>query len=121
MQISCRDRNKIALQSDILGANALGIRNILCITGDSVKAGDQHEAKAVHEFESVRLLQQIQAFNRGIDPTLGELSDKKTFIFAGAAADPSCRNQRSLANRMKKKKKLELDLYKLKWLWKKKI
>ena len=38
MQISCRDRNKIALQSDILGANALGIRNILCITGDSVKA-----------------------------------------------------------------------------------
>ena len=104
MQISCRDRNKIALQSDILGANALGIKNILCITGDSVKAGDQHDAKAVHEFESVRLLKQIQAFNKGIDPTLGELSDKKTFIFAGAAADPSCRNQRSLENRMKKKK-----------------
>ena len=77
MQISCRDRNKIALQSDVLGANALGIRNILCITGDSVKAGDQQDAKAVHEFESVRLLQQIQAFNNGKDPTLGELSDKK--------------------------------------------
>jgi len=104
MQISCRDRNKIALQSDILGANALGIRNILCITGDSVKAGDQHDAKAVHEFESVRLLKQIQAFNKGIDPTLGELSDKKTFIFAGAAADPSCRNKRSLENRIRKKK-----------------
>ena len=104
MQISCRDRNKIALQSDILGANALGIRNILCITGDSIKAGDQHDAKAVHEFESVRLLQQIQAFNKGIDPTLGELYDKKTSIFAGAAADPSCRNQRSLENRMRKKK-----------------
>ena len=89
MQISCRDRNKIALQSDILGANALGIRNILCITGDSVKAGDQHDAKAVHEFESVRLLQQIQAFNQGIDPTLGELSDKKTSIFAGTAAVPA--------------------------------
>ena len=104
MQISCRDRNKIALQSDILGANALGIRNILCITGDSVKAGDQQDAKAVHEFESVRLLKQIQAFNKGIDPTLGELSDKKTLIFAGAAADPNCRNQRSLKNRIKKKK-----------------
>ncbi len=104
MQISCRDRNKIALQSDILGANALGIRNILCITGDSVKAGDQQDAKAVHEFESVRLLQQIQAFNKGIDPTLGELSDKKTFIFAGAAADPNCGNKRSLENRMRKKK-----------------
>jgi len=104
MQISCRDRNKIALQSDILGANALGIKNILCITGDSVKAGDQQDAKAVHEFESVRLLQQIKSFNNGIDPTFGELSDEKTFIFAGAAADPSCRNQRSLQKRMKKKK-----------------
>jgi len=104
MQISCRDRNKIALQSDILGANALGIKNILCITGDSVKAGDQQNAKAVHEFESVKLLQQIQAFNKGIDPTLGELSDKKTHLFAGAAADPSCRNQRSLETRMRKKK-----------------
>jgi len=104
MQISCRDRNKIALQSDILGANALGIKNILCITGDSVKAGDQYDAKAVHEFESVKLLKQVQAFNKGIDPTFGELSDKKTFIFSGAAADPSCRNQRSLKNRMRKKK-----------------
>ena len=50
------------------------------------------------------MLQQIQAFNKGIDPTLGELSDKKTFIFAGAAADPSCKNKRSLENRMRKKK-----------------
>jgi len=104
MQISCRDRNKIALQSDILGANALGIKNILCITGDSVKAGDQHDAKPVHEFESVRLLKQIQAFNQGIDPTFGELPDQKTYIYAGAAADPSCKNQRSLENRIRKKK-----------------
>ena len=104
MQISCRDRNKIALQSDILGANALGIKNILCITGDSVKAGDQQDAKAVHELESVRLLQQIQAFNRGMDPTMGELADNKTFIFPGAAADPSCKNKRSLQNRIQKKK-----------------
>ena len=104
MQISCRDRNKIALQSDILGANALGIRNILCITGDSVKAGDQQDAKAVHEFESVKLLQQIQAFNKGTDPTFEELPDKKTVIFSGAAADPSCRNQKSLKNRIKRKK-----------------
>ncbi len=104
MQISCRDRNKIALQSDILGANALGIKNILCITGDSVKAGDQHDTKAVHEFESVRLLRQIQAFNQGIDPTFGQLNDKRTNIFSGAAADPSCRNQRSLKSRTTKKR-----------------
>ena len=104
MQISCRDRNKIALQSDILGANALGIKNILCITGDSVKAGDQLDAKAVHELESVRLLKQIKDFNDGIDPTFETLADKKTNIFAGAAADPSCSNLRSLKMRTQKKK-----------------
>jgi len=104
MQISCRDRNKIAIQSDILGANALGIKNILCITGDSVKAGDQQETKAVHEFEAVRLLKQIQSFNQGIDPTFEQLPDKRTEIFSGAAVDPSCRNQRSLKIRTIKKK-----------------
>ena len=104
MQISCRDRNKIAIQSDILGANALGIKNVLCITGDSVKAGDQQETKAVHEFEAVRLLKQIQSFNQGIDPTFEQLPDKKTEIFSGAAVDPSCRNQRSLKIRTIKKK-----------------
>ena len=104
MQISCRDRNKIALQSDILGANALGIKNILCITGDSVKAGDQQETKAVHEFEAVRLLKQIQSFNQGIDPTFNQLPDKSTMIFSGAAVDPSCRNKRSLKSRIIKKK-----------------
>ena len=104
MQISCRDRNKIALQSDILGANALGIKNILCITGDSVKAGDQQETKAVHEFEAVRLLKQIQSFNQGIDPTFEQLPDKSTNIFSGAAVDPSSRNKRSLKSRTRKKK-----------------
>ncbi len=104
MQISCRDRNKIALQSDILGANALGIKNILCITGDSVKAGDQKKTKAVHEFEAVRLLRQIQTFNQGIDPTFEHLPDKKTNIFSGAAVDPSCRNPKSLKSRTRKKK-----------------
>tara|TARA_Y100000589_G_scaffold262636_1_gene252981 strand:- start:810 stop:1478 length:669 start_codon:yes stop_codon:yes gene_type:complete len=104
MQISCRDRNKIALQSDILGANALGIRNILCITGDSVKAGDQKDAKAVHEYESVKLLKQIQAFNQGKDPISEQLTDEKTFIYAGAAADPSSNNFKSLKMRTEKKK-----------------
>ena len=104
MQISCRDRNKIALQSDILGANALGIKNILCLTGDSVKAGDQQDAKSVHELESVRLIKQIQSFNENIDPTLGNLSDSKTNIFIGAAADPSCKNKNSLKRRTRQKK-----------------
>ena len=104
MQISCRDRNKIALQSDILGAHALGIKNILCITGDSVKAGDQQSAKAVHEFESVKLLKQIQSFNNGIDPTYELLSDHRTEIFAGAAADPSYKNLKTIKMRTEQKK-----------------
>ncbi len=104
MQISCRDRNRIALQSDILGANALGIKNILCITGDPVKAGDQEKTKTVHEFESVKLLKQIKSFNQGIDPTYEKLSDNKTEIFAGAAADPTSTNLKILKKRIEQKK-----------------
>ena len=54
-----RDRNRIALQADLLGAHALGIRNLLCLTGDPVRAGDQSDVRSVHEFESVKLLQQV--------------------------------------------------------------
>ena len=104
MQISCRDRNRIALQSDILGANALGIKNILCITGDPVKAGDQEKTKTVHEFEAVKLLKQIKSFNQGIDPTYEKLSDNKTEIFAGAAADPTSTNLKILEKRIEQKK-----------------
>ena len=55
-QISCRDRNRIAIQGDILGAVAMGVRNLLCITGDDVSAGDQPEAKAVFDLDSIQLL-----------------------------------------------------------------
>ena len=64
LQMACRDRNRIALQADLLGAHALGIRNLLCLTGDPVRAGDQADARPVNEFESVKLLQQVRAFNR---------------------------------------------------------
>ncbi|MFL0789088.1 MAG: methylenetetrahydrofolate reductase, partial [Prochlorococcus sp.] len=47
LQLTCRDRNRIALQAELLGAHALGIRNVLCLTGDPVRAGDQPEAKPV--------------------------------------------------------------------------
>ena len=70
-QVTGRDRNRIALQADLLGAHALGIRNVLCLTGDPVRAGDQPEARPVHELESVRLLQLVSAFNQGIDPVQG--------------------------------------------------
>ena len=91
LQMACRDRNRIALQADLLGAHALGIRNLLCLTGDPVRAGDQADARPVNEFESVKLLQQVDALNRGVDPVQGTLPDGATTLFAGCAAAPQSR------------------------------
>ena len=104
LQMACRDRNRIALQADLLGASALGIKNILCLTGDPVQAGDQLNARQVSDFESVRLLQQVAAFNKGIDPISDQLQDGATQLFAGAAADPNNQNFRGLLRRLEKKR-----------------
>jgi methylenetetrahydrofolate reductase (NADPH) len=103
-QLACRDRNRIALQSDLLGAHALGIRNLLCLTGDPVKAGDQQTARPVNEFESVKLLGQVDAFNRGDDPNGGSLADGATELFAGCAADPQSRSWSGLQRRLMRKR-----------------
>jgi methylenetetrahydrofolate reductase (NADPH) len=102
-QVTGRDRNRIALQADLLGAHALGIRNVLCLTGDPVKAGDQPEARPVHELEAVRLLQLLNAFNQGLDPVKGELADGGTDLFAGAAADPQSGSWSGLVSRVRRK------------------
>ncbi|OUW50705.1 MAG: 5,10-methylenetetrahydrofolate reductase [Synechococcus sp. TMED187] len=104
LQIACRDRNRIALQADLLGAHALGIRNLLCLTGDPVTAGDQPKVRPVNELESVRLLHQVTAFNRGEDPVKGDLADGPTALFAGAAADPHCSSQSGLLRRLERKR-----------------
>ena len=104
LQLACRDRNRIGLQADLLGAHALGIRNLLCLTGDPVRAGDQPKARPVNELESVRLLQQVTAFNRGDDPVKGALPDGPTALFAGAAADPHCPSQSGLLKRLERKR-----------------
>jgi methylenetetrahydrofolate reductase (NADPH) len=57
LQVSCRDRNRIAIQGDLLGAAAMGVKNLLCLTGDDVSNGDQPEAKRVFDLDSVQLLQ----------------------------------------------------------------
>ena len=104
LQVACRDRNRIALQADLLGANALGIKNVLCLTGDPVRVGDQPDTRQVSDFESVRLLNQVTALNKGQDPVTGELKDGPTNLFAGAAADPNIKNLTGLIRRLEQKR-----------------
>ena len=103
LQLACRDRNRIALQADLLGAHALGIRNLLCLTGDPVRTGDQPEVRPVNELESVKLLQQVEALNQGEDPVKGSLPDGATDLFAGCAADPHSRSWSGLQRRLQRK------------------
>ncbi|MEK0179906.1 MAG: methylenetetrahydrofolate reductase [Oscillatoriales cyanobacterium] len=102
-QVACRDRNQIGLQADLMGAQALGIRNILALTGDPVKAGDHPKAKSVFDFEAVRLLQAIQKMNSGKDWNDKPLTDGVTDLFAGAAVDPQCPSWSGLQSRFEKK------------------
>ncbi|MEA5506488.1 methylenetetrahydrofolate reductase [Halotia wernerae UHCC 0503] len=102
-QMACRDRNRIGLQADLMGAHALGIRNILALTGDPVKAGDHPDAKAVFDLEAVRLLQLIRKLNQGVDCNEKPLTDEATDLFAGAAVDPQCASWSGLQSRFDRK------------------
>jgi methylenetetrahydrofolate reductase (NADPH) len=102
-QMACRDRNRIALQADLMGAQALGIRNILALTGDPVKAGDHADARSVFELESVRLLKLIEKLNHGIDSNDKPLTDGATNLFAGAAVDPQCPSWSGVQRRFERK------------------
>jgi len=102
-QMACRDRNRIALQADLMGAHALGIRNILALTGDPVKAGDHVEAKSVFDLESVRLLKLIHKLNHGVDANDQPLNDGATDLFVGAAVDPQLASWSGLQKRFERK------------------
>jgi methylenetetrahydrofolate reductase (NADPH) len=88
MQISCRDKNRIAIQGDILGGAAMGVCNMLCLTGDGVQAGDHPQAKPVFDLDCVSLLE----IGRGMrDEQRFQSGRKLTFaprVFLGAAANP---------------------------------
>ncbi|NKB18782.1 MAG: methylenetetrahydrofolate reductase [Pseudanabaena sp. CRU_2_10] len=102
-QIACRDRNRIAMQGDLLGAEALGIKNILALTGDPVKAGDHPDARSVFDFEAVRLLQLIGKLNQGLDANDKPLPDGGTNLLAGAAVDPQSPSWAGLQRRFDRK------------------
>ena len=87
-QVSCRDRNRIAMQGDLLGAAALGIKNVLCLTGDDVTAGDQPEAKRVFDFDSLQLLRTARIMcDKGVFLSGRKLTTPPRF-FLGAAENP---------------------------------
>ena len=86
-QITCRDRNRLALQSDLLGAAALGITNILALTGDHISFGDHPGGKPVFDLDSVQLLDTVTRLNNGRDLS-GTTLDSAPAFFPGAAAAP---------------------------------
>ncbi|MFQ5735303.1 MAG: methylenetetrahydrofolate reductase [Thermodesulfobacteriota bacterium] len=85
-QMTCRDRNRLALQSDILGAWVLGVRNILALTGDHVAFGDHREAKAVFDIDSVQLVDVISTLNAGRNMKDKELRGATDFLIGAVVA-----------------------------------
>jgi methylenetetrahydrofolate reductase (NADPH) len=88
LQVSCRDRNRIAIQGDLLGAAAMGVKNVLCLTGDDVSIGDQPHAKRVFDLDSIQLLRMAHTMrDRGTFLSGRQLTTAPD-LFLGAAANP---------------------------------
>jgi 5,10-methylenetetrahydrofolate reductase len=106
-QVTCRDRNRLALQSDLLSGWALGIRNVLALTGDHPSLGDHPQAKPVFDLDSVTLLEVIGTLNSGKDMSGNELKGTPD-IFPGAVVNPGADNEAALDLQiMKMEKKVE--------------
>lgn len=87
LQVTCRDRNRLAIEADLLLAYSRGIRNVLCLTGDSVDVGDHKEAKPVFDLDSVQLLKMIRTMEAGKDMGGNELKGAPKFC-VGASVHP---------------------------------
>ncbi len=88
VQMTCRDRNRIALQMDVLGAAALGINNMLCLTGDHIKFGNHPEAKAVFDLDSIQFVKMVKDMRDARRFQCGDEMAVAPNIFIGAAANP---------------------------------
>lgn len=102
-QISCRDRNRIAIQGDVLGAAAMGVRNVLCLTGDGVGVGDQPGAKGVFDFDSLSLLRTIKTMRDEGKFLSGRAITRPPRMFLGAAENPCVPPQDWRPERLAKK------------------
>ena len=87
-QVGCRDRNRIAVQGDVLGAAALGVRNVLCLTGDDVSQGDHPEAKPVFDLDAVNLLHILRGMRDDARYASGRPLDAAPRLLLGATANP---------------------------------
>ncbi len=103
-QITCRDRNRLALQSDLLSASVLGIRNVLALTGDYTTIGDHPQAEPVFDLDSVQLLWAIKKLEEGFDLSEKELTQKPSF-FKGAVVNPGADTEASYELQIIKMKK----------------
>jgi 5,10-methylenetetrahydrofolate reductase len=88
MQIACRDKNRIAIQGDVLGAAAMGVANILCLTGDGVQAGDQPGAKPVFDLDCMSLLETVRVMRDNGKFLSGRKLTTPPQLFLGAAINP---------------------------------
>ena len=88
MQVSCRDKNRIAIQGDVLGASAMGVSSILCLTGDGVQTGDHPEAKPVFDLDSMSMLNMLRGMRDGHHFLSGREITSPPRVFLGAAANP---------------------------------
>ena len=88
MQISCRDKNRIAIQGDVLGASAMGVSNVLCLTGDGVQSGDHPQAKPVFDMDCMTSLQMISGMRDDGQFMSGRKISSPPQVFLGAAANP---------------------------------
>ncbi len=100
---TCRDRNLLGMQSDLLGAAAMGIRNILAITGDPPMIGDYPQATAVFDIDAIGLVHLINNLNHGIDVGEKRIGDPTAF-FTGVGLDPNSVNQENEIHRLQMKK-----------------
>ena len=87
LQMTCRDRNRLALQADLLLAYSRGIGNVLCLTGDSIPVGDHKEAKAVFDLDSTQLLRTVRTLESGKDLAGNDLNGSVEFCL-GACVTP---------------------------------